>query len=93
MAITHDVRRSYTFIAVIHKRNVNNKKRFDAVVNECKFAEAMGKPMYAVVEKGVDLGVLGDMPWKKMVHFTNDFEIQGILTFIDGDIRAGGYYT
>jgi len=93
MFIVGDVRLATEFIAIIHKKNVTNKKRFDAVVNECRFAEAMGKPMYAVVEKGVNLGILATMPWKKMIHFNRDSEVPGIMNFIDGDIRAGGYYT
>jgi len=93
MAITNDVRLAWTFVAVIHKKNVADKKRFDVIVNECRIAKAMGKPMYAIIEKGLDPDVLGDMPWKKMVHFNNASEIPGILNFIDGDIRAGGFYT
>lgn len=88
-----DVRKAYAFVAVIHKENVDNEKRFKRVVNECKLAKAVGKPMYALVKKGVDIGMLNDMPWKKIVHFTHDFQIQGILTFIDNDILVGGFYT
>jgi len=93
MVVVGDMRMSTAFIAVIHKKSVNNKKRFDRVVGECKLAKVIGKPMYAVVEKGVDMDAFGIMPWKKLVYFTNDFEVPGILNFIDGDIRAGGYYT
>ena len=49
--------------------------------------------MYAIVEKGVDVGVLGNMPWERVIQFDKKSDISGILTFIDGDIRAGGYYT
>lgn len=93
MVVVNNARLANTFIAIIHKKNVTNKKRFDAVVKECRFAEAMGKPMYAIVEKGVDLGILSDMPWKKMVRFNRDSEVPGIMNFIDGDIRVGGFYT
>ena len=93
MVIVQDVRRSHVFVAVIHKKNVANKKRFNAVIKECRLAEAMGKSMYALVESGADIGMLNDMPWKKMVQFTNDFEIFGIIKFIDDSIKVGGFYT
>ncbi len=93
MVIVQDVRKSSTFIAVIHKKNVKNKKRFDAVVKECRLAEVLGKPMYAIVERGVNLGVLSDMPWKKMVHFNKESDVFGIMKFIQDDIMIGGYYT
>ena len=93
MVVMGDIRKSDTFVAVVHKKNINNKKGFDALAKECMFAEAMGKSMYAIVEKGVDIGIFGNMPWKKVVHFNKKSDISGILTFIDGDIRAGGYYT
>lgn len=93
MVIIHDVRKAQAFIAVVHKKSLDNKKWFSAIIKECTLAKAVGKPMYALVEEGADIGILNDMPWEKMIHFTNDFDIPGIMTFIDNDIQAGGYYT
>ena len=93
MTIVQDVRKSHVFIAVIHKKNVANKKRFNAVIKECRLAEAMGKSMYALVESGADIGMLNNMPWKKMVQFNKDADIFGIMSFIDNDIKVGGFYT
>lgn len=93
MVIISDVGKAQTFVAIIHKTTVDDKKLFNELVTQCRLAEVIGKPMYGIVEKGVALGVLKDMPWEKILHFTNKNEVSSILAFIDFEVSGGGLYT
>lgn len=93
MVLVSDVRKAQSFVAIISKKSTYNRKLFNSIVKRCRLAEVSGKPMYIIVEEGVDLGVLEDMPWRKVVHIINKDDVPGILNFIDAEVMGGALYT
>ncbi len=93
MVIVHDVRQAQAFIAVVYKKGVSNKKWLNEFSKECNLAKIVGKPMYAIIEEGVKLDMLDDMPWIKFVRFKNDSDIPKIVRFIDDEVIYGGSHT
>lgn len=93
MVIVPDVRQARAFVAVINKTSIHNKKVFNSIVERCRLAKATDKTMYVIIEEGVDLGILEDMPWNKIVYFTDKSDIPKIMTFINNEVAGGALYT
>ena len=93
MVLVPDVKQAVAFVAVIKKTSIHNKDLFNSIIKKCRLAEVTDKMMYVIVEEGVDLGVLKDMPWRKVVYFTDNSDIPKIIGFIDNEIVGGAPYT
>lgn len=93
MVIVPDVRQARAFVVVINKTCIHNENLFNSIVNKCRFAQVTDKMMYVVVEEGASLGVLNDMPWRKIFRFADKSDVPKIMGFIDNEVTGGALYT
>ncbi len=60
------IKKSEAFVAFITKAFVARPEKRYA---ECKMAEKLNKPMYAIVEKGIDWSSFQKFGWRKIYYY------------------------
>jgi len=70
---------SGVFIAIVMPNFVKDPSKFEA----CKYAEAAGKLMYAIVEDNVDWDKFKKFDWRKTYH--TDIVTDGLIKMIVND--------
>ena len=77
------VKKAAGFIALITKAFIEQSKQKYA---ECKLAEELNKPMYAVVEKGIEWTLFKTFGWRKIFYY-EDKPPESIAKEIEEDLR------
>ncbi len=93
IVVVSDVRMAKAYVAVIFKNTLGSKKLVRHIANDCRLAELNGKMMYAVIEEGVDLGMLENMSWTKIIRFNSESEVPKIMNFLDKEVTYGRAFT
>ena len=78
------IKRSDGFIALITKAFVSQHEQKYA---ECKIAEEQNKPMYAIVEKGIDWSIFRSFQWRKIFYYEGTKPPERIAKDIQEDLQ------
>jgi len=75
--------KSNGFIAVITPSFLQEKHH----IMECKQAEKLNLPMYAVITKGTTIGEYENFSWRKKYYFKTEQDINNIMLEIKRDLQ------
>lgn len=78
------LKRSDGFIALITEAFVSQQEQKYA---ECKMAEELNKPMYAIVKKGIDWSIFQTFQWRKIYYYEGTKPSEAIAKAIQKDLK------
>jgi len=79
------IKKSDAFIALITNNFIKEDRG-----EECKIAEQLNKPMYAIVEEGTTWDKYKELPWRKILYFkkeANHSGIEAVVKEIEKDLK------